>query len=169
MVLFYLWGHFLLLLFGQLCLPAFFWHQPLCQLCGHWFGPRNQVVWCICSFHNLTKTTLLRTLSSQHINRLYDMTSLPARWPGWREPCPAVELQALPPSHPHPSKRANVRQKQGRKKQVLTLTDMVTVGSLVSGLITLLIVTIGWSDLGAGGGVGLQALTQSQFQICILL
>ena len=42
-----------------------------------------------------------------------------------------------------PKNPPNVRQKKGRKKQVLTLTDMVTVGSLVSGLITLLIVTIG--------------------------
>ena len=45
---------------------------------------------------------------------------------------------------------------------------MVTVGSLVSGLITLLIVTIGWSDFGAGGGVGLQQFTHSKllFMIC---
>ena len=44
----------------------------------------------------------------------------------------------------------------------LTLTEMVTVGSLVSGLITLLIVTIGWSDFGAGGGVGLNQIINSQ-------
>jgi len=37
------------------------------------------------------------------------------------------------------------------------LTEIVTVGSLVSGLMTLLIVTIGWSDLGAGGGGGRDA------------
>jgi len=34
------------------------------------------------------------------------------------------------------------------------LTEIVTVGSLVSALITLLMVTMGWSDLGAGGGGG---------------
>ena len=33
-------------------------------------------------------------------------------------------------------------------------TEMVTVGSLVSALITLLIVTMGWSDFGGGGGGG---------------
>ena len=51
----------------------------------------------------------------------------------------------------------------GKNHQKLTLTEMVTVGSLVSGLITLLIVTIGWSDFGAGGGVGLKQFVHPKY------